>query len=138
MTAETGNQLERWPGYDRQTWAERFEHLDGQYADILTKSTKRIIDLTRTATDRRYMMEAMVQMLGPKGKQVVALWEAKGVKRIHSSWAEGYERLTGEEVAQVHLDLEEAMATAVPLESLDEGLSQVKISDITGATDHAR
>lgn len=62
--------------------------------------------LRRLATDRSYMMTAYRQMLGPKGCEVAAMWDAKGVERQHTSWGPKAAEMTGEERAQVHLDIE--------------------------------
>lgn len=78
-----------------------------------------IRDCRRTAGDQRYMLEAYRQMLGPKGLEVVEHWTAKKMKRVHRSWEPDAWSLTGEERAQLLLDLEAALKTAVPVESID-------------------
>lgn len=35
--------LERWPGYDEQSWQERFAELDRQYGKLLVSATQAII-----------------------------------------------------------------------------------------------
>ncbi len=74
----------------------------------------------RTATDRQYMIDALSQMLGPKGREVWSLWRAKGVQRIHTSWGPEAHKLSGEEIAEVHLKTEEAIKHAVPLDNIDQ------------------
>lgn len=75
--------------------------------------------LSRLATDRSYMLEAIVPMLGPKARQVYALWLGAGITRIHHSWEINPMTLAGEEVAQLHLDMEEACKSAVPVKNVD-------------------
>ncbi len=78
----------------------------------------------RTAIDRLYMMEALTQMLGPKGREVWRMWNSKRVTRIHTSWREKAAELSGEEVAQVHLDMEAAIETAVPFDFDDSTITK--------------
>lgn len=109
----------------------------------LTAAQARIAELegalakaNRTATDRLYMMNAYRQMLGPNGRQVAAIWDAKGVLRQHTDWGPSAHLLTGEERAQCHLDTEEAMKTARKMEpgEIDGAtLSAVKENDRAGA-----
>jgi hypothetical protein len=84
---------------------------------------KRIDRLNRTATDRAYMIEALAQMLGPKARQVWASWQAQGVQRIHSDWVIDPMSMDGEDVAQVHLDMHEAMKSAVVVDNIDEHIA---------------
>jgi len=69
----------------------------------------------RRATDAEYMLAALVPMLGPKGREVWAAWQAKGVTRIHHDWVKDPMTMEGEEVAQFHLDMEDAIKDARPL-----------------------
>jgi len=78
---------------------------------IIAEAKAEIKRLGAVATDRRYMMMAYRQMLGPKGREVAAMWDAKGVLRQHTSWGPKADELTGEERAQIHLDVEEAPKT---------------------------
>ena len=64
--------------------------------------------LRRTTTDRQYMLEAVVQMLGPKGRQVWEMWQTSGVERVHTSWGPDAAKLSGEQIAELHLKLEAA------------------------------
>lgn len=79
--------------------------------------------LLRTATDRRYMLEAYRAMLGPKGLEVVASWNASNVQRVHYDWTQDALTLTGEERAQIILDWEEARKSAVLIDDVDSHLS---------------
>lgn len=58
------------------------------------------------ANDRLYMLEAYRSMLGPKGLSVAAMWEAKGVTRVHFDLGPDGLKLSGEDRAQLYLDLE--------------------------------
>lgn len=77
----------------------------------------------RIATDRQYMIDALAQMLGEKGRRVWAAWQRKGVVRIHTAWTEEAASLTGEEIAQLHLDMEAARENATPIDDVDEHLT---------------
>lgn len=92
---------------------------------------KRIDRLNRTATDRAYMLEALAQMLGPKARQVWASWQAQGVQRIHSDWVIDPMSMDGEDVAQIHLDMEEAMKSAVVVEDIDAHIAQCRFDTPT-------
>lgn len=74
--------------------------LEKENAD-LREQVKR---LSRTATDRSYMLNAYREMLGPVALQVVDRWESMGVTRQHTSWGPEAHKLSGEEGAQVLLD----------------------------------
>ncbi|KFL28177.1 hypothetical protein JP74_02920 [Devosia sp. 17-2-E-8] len=88
--------------------ASRIEALEAENARLL-----------RTATDRRYMLEAYRAMLGPKALEVVASWNASNVQRVHYDWSQDALTLSGEERAQVILDWEEARKLAVLVENVD-------------------
>lgn len=64
--------------------------------------------LARQSTDRLYMLTAYRQMLGPTGLKVAAMWDDKNVSRVHFDWGPEAHKLTGEERAQVILDMEAA------------------------------
>ncbi|GEM70919.1 hypothetical protein SAQ01S_06850 [Sphingomonas aquatilis NBRC 16722] len=80
---------------------------------------KQLRDARRTSTDRLYMIGALVPMLGPKGRQVWEQWQAKGVQRIHTAWADDVMALAGEEVAERHLQINKACEEAVPIDNMD-------------------
>lgn len=75
--------------------------------------------LLRQRNDRDYMLHAVVPMLGPKARRVWDGWQAQGVTRLHFDWGPEGEKTTGEERAEVHLQIEEAVKTAVPADELD-------------------
>lgn len=70
----------------------------------IAKMNAEIKRLTRVAADRQYMMWAYASMMGPKGLEVIAAWDKKGVQRFHADWGPDAGKLTGEERAQVLLD----------------------------------
>lgn len=80
--------------------------------------------LRRESTDRAYMLEAYGSMLGPTGLKVAEMWAEKHVKRVHHSWGPEAVNLTGEERAQLLLEWEAAMETAVEIRDIDSHLSQ--------------
>lgn len=94
--------------------------LEGE-VERLKKEVRR---LNGIATDRRYMLDAVVMMLGPKGRQVWQMWQDSGLERIHISWGPDAAKLTGEEIAQFHLDLEAAPKTKI--ESIDGDIERVR------------
>ena len=63
------------------------------------------------ATDRLYMMEAYRSMLGPKGLEVVAMWNRQGVTRQHTSWGPEAWTASGEDRAAWLLEIEAAPKT---------------------------
>jgi len=77
----------------------------------------------RRATDAEYMRDAYRRMLGPKGQQVVAAWDAAGLTRIHVSWGPDAASLDGEGIAQAHIDMAEAAKTATPIEDVDSHIA---------------
>jgi hypothetical protein len=97
--------------------SERINELEAQLAAA-----------NRLATDRLYFMQAYEQMLGPIGLKVVAMWRDKRVHRVHHSWGPQAHNLTGEERAQVILDMEEAAKTAVRVESIDGPSGRLALS----------
>lgn len=68
----------------------------------------------RAATDRAYMIDALVPMLGPVAREVWDGWREKGVQRIHFSWGLEGEKLRGEEMASMIRDFQNA-----PCERID-------------------
>jgi len=88
-----------------------------------------IVTLRREAADKQYMLDAIIPMLGPKGQEVVQMWHDKGVKRIHVDWGPEGIKTSGEERAQLHLDFEEAMKTAVPVDNIDGDTPQREVSE---------
>jgi hypothetical protein len=60
----------------------------------------------KTTTDLSYKMYALVDMLGPKAREVWRGWVKRGVTRVHFSWGPDAGTLTGEERAQIILDSE--------------------------------
>jgi hypothetical protein len=84
----------------------RREHLK-----MIAEHDARIVLLARErriSTDRLYMLEAAISMLGPIGSQVWQQWQEKGVRRVHYSWGERVSEMTGEDRAQAILDMEAA------------------------------
>lgn len=71
----------------------------------------RIKELVREKTDLVYLLTAYRNMLGPKGLEVAKMWSDNRVRRVHYSWGPEAFTLTGEERAQVILDLESAPRT---------------------------
>lgn len=77
----------------------------------------------RRATDAEYFCVAYRNMLGPIGLKVAQMWEEKGVKRIHFSWAPAAAEMTGEERAQLILDWEYAPSREVSFVDNDAALT---------------
>lgn len=83
----------------------------------------------RRAADHAYMLEAVVPMLGPKGRAVWDHWMAKGTLRVHFTWGPEGAKTSGEERAQIHLDWIEAEKTAVIVEDIDSDLPQREVRE---------
>lgn len=80
----------------------------------------------RTATNRQYMIEALVQMLGPTGLKVWQGWQEKGVQRVHHSWGPEARSLTGEQRAQAILDWDAAPKQRI--DNLDGHLARTALN----------
>lgn len=78
--------------------------------------------LNRIATDRQYMLNAYRAMLGPNALKVAEAWDKKGVVRQHTYWGPEAHSLTGEERAQVLLDVDASISKEVS--SIDIDLPQ--------------
>lgn len=109
-------------------------------ADLYDALSARIAELERErdearreATDQRYMKQAYWYMLMPLGLKVAKMWDDKGVKRVHHSWAPEASKLTGEERAKAILEWEDAARTAVPVESIDGPRARTTLSAIKEA-----
>jgi len=73
----------------------------------------------RIATDRSYMMNAYILMLGPIGLKVAEMWARKGMQRFHADWTTEAYKMTGEERAQTILDWEAAPKREVDPREID-------------------
>lgn len=69
--------------------------------------------------DAAYMLAATRNMLGPKGLEVVAGWDARKVNRVHYSWGDDAHLLTGEERAAFILAWEVAPRREIAPGELD-------------------
>ena len=58
----TDNPLERWPGYDEQSWQERFAELDRRYIDQQRAFIETVKQLSRPAADIEYLKREAVSM----------------------------------------------------------------------------
>lgn len=67
-----------------------------------------LVKANRVGTDNAYMLAAVVQMLGPIGREVWAKWTECGLVRVHTSWGPEAANLDGEGIARVHLDMIDA------------------------------
>ena len=103
--------LDRWPGYSEQSWSQRFAELDKQHAAL----GRKLVGITQ-------IHAATISMLGPKGREVVKMWHDKGVVGLHFSWGPEGARTSGEERAQLHLDIEKACESAELIENVDSHL----------------
>lgn len=83
---------------------------------------KELTAARRTATDRRYMMDAYRTMLGPNGLKMALRWEAGNVLRVHYSWGPDAFELTGEERAALMLEWDDAAKNGRLVENVDGGL----------------
>lgn len=75
---------------------------------ILAERERMEAQANRRTTDLKYMLQAYRNMLGPKGLEVAAMWEAKGVLRVHHDWTGAGFELTGEQRAEEVLAWEAA------------------------------
>lgn len=83
----------------------------------------------RRIADRDYMLNAYLAMLGPKGRAVAQMWRDKGVMRQHTSWGPEAASLSGEERAQVLLDVEAAPKTPLDFDGPSTGEPQESYAD---------
>lgn len=63
-------------------------------------------NLTREIVDLKYMNHAIRELLGPKGLEVVKMWDDKRVMRVHTSWGPNAMTMSGEERAEMILEFE--------------------------------
>lgn len=85
----------------------------GRMAEASDHRDRELGRLRRLATDRAYLMQAYHDMLGPKGREVAALWREKGVTRVHFDWGPDGLARAGEDRAAIILDLEKASCRLV-------------------------
>ncbi len=77
-------------------------------------------EFNRRLTDRSYIINALVQMLGPKALEVWNGWCKRGVTRVHHDWTEkAMTEMTGEERAAYLLEVEAAPKTRISLDDID-------------------
>lgn len=100
---------------------------DAHLKDTVDHLQKEVSRYRRIATDRQYMIDALVSMLGPKAFQVWQQWQERGVQRVHHDWGPEAYKLDGEGRAQVLLDFEAALANSTPIEDVDAHLEAVII-----------
>lgn len=119
-------QIERLTA-ERDEWQDRANHqqVRAEAAESRVQSLEEEVKrLRRESTDRAYMLEAYGSMLGPTALKVIEMWADKHVKRVLHSWGSEAVNLTGEERAQLLLEWEAAMETAVEIRDIDSHLSQ--------------
>jgi hypothetical protein len=75
------------------------------------KDSETVARYNTRITDQKYMINALYELLGPKAKEIADIWDRSGMVRVHHSWGPNAANLTGEERAQVLLDLENAPKT---------------------------
>lgn len=115
LSAQVADLKNGWE-HDTQCWREVEAHLRHQASVAEAKVeelTKEKDALQRVATDRRYMLDAYRNMLGETGLEVAQMWGEKHVLRVHFSWGPDAAAMTGEQRAQVILDMEAAPKTRV-------------------------
>ena len=88
--------------------------------------------IRRERTDRQYMIDALVNMLGPKALEVWRIWQKTRVQRLHFSWGPDAAKLTGEQRAEVILEWDEASKNAVPISNIDGPLPSPPIEEGAG------
>lgn len=81
-------------------------------------------------TDQKYMIAALYDLLGPKAREVADMWDRSNTCRVHHDWGPKAAALSGEERAQVLLDLENAPKTQIL--NFDKSLEKTRFdSDLT-------
>lgn len=103
---------------------------DARIAELEAENAK----ARRCATDRQYMVDALVQMLGPTGLQVWQRWQERGVQRVHAGWGPDAASMAGEERAQVLLEWE--TAPREPIDDVDAFLARRQV--LKGTDDEPR
>jgi len=87
-----------------------------------------VTNLNHELANAEYMIEALVDMLGPKGLEVWSLWQKNNIKRVHYSWGPKAHELTGEERASIILDMENTQSRFVNIGNFGEPVnSQPKV-----------
>lgn len=72
----------------------------------LAKAAEERDEARRLAADRSYMLDAYLNMLGENGLKVAEMWKANGVQRLHFEWGPKAWELTGEQRAEMILDID--------------------------------
>lgn len=83
----------------------------------------------RLAHDAANKIEMILPMLGPKGCEVVKAWADQGITRMHVSWGPEGIKSSGEERAQIHLDIMAAMEGGESIEDVDEHIQSLRDSN---------
>lgn len=105
----------------------REQELEADVMDLTDRVeflTKSLNDMRREKTDLQYFLSAYYNMLGPKGREVVEMWNKMKMKRVHFSWGPEAHKMTGEQRAQFILDLENAPMRKV--EFIDDEPVEIK------------
>lgn len=84
----------------------------------------------RTSTDRLYMINELVKLLGPKARALYERWQREGVQRIHFSWDPSKPEVLGEERADLIESWESApRRIVVPGVDVDSNLNPISVDD---------
>ena len=128
--------LHRWPSSKLKSPFSDLAYIETPLYETETQGTadnERIAELEadvvkfrRRSTDRQYMIEALVNMLGPTALKVWQGWQERGVQRVHYDWGPGAASLTGEERAAMVLEMDEALHAGrfEQVEDIDAGLPE--------------
>lgn len=108
---------------------EMAESRVSELEQALEEAEKVIANERRRATDAEYMAQAYRNMLGETGMKVANMWRDKGIRRVHFSWAERAEKLTGEERAKHILEWEYAPSREVDPREIDGASPTVSVEE---------
>jgi hypothetical protein len=105
----------------RQTATTKYDaELSGEAADLIESLREELQRERHRATNAEYRVLAYRNMLGEKGLAVAKHWDDKQIIRAHFDWGPGATALSGEERAQLILDLETSLGALLASQDTKE------------------
>ena len=121
----------------KNTDAAPSQHLMEELAQVKQERNE-ALEALKTAINR---IENIIPMLGPKAQKVTKAWAESGQLYLHVDYGPEGAATQGEDRAQVHLDMIDAMKTSKPIgvAELDRVLpKRVHVSELESLADHTK
>ncbi|MAG25056.1 hypothetical protein CMI47_05690 [Candidatus Pacearchaeota archaeon] len=103
---------------DTTKLAERIEALEGE-RDAWRDTAKQLAN----------RLEHILPMLGPKAREVERMWSSKGIKFMHVDYGPDGAKTSGEDRAQLHLDIADALESAEPITNIDAHIDTLRAQE---------